>query len=79
MVLLKCFVLCVLCDFSAEKSGSSDMSNYNNGTFSENLFWVFWVVPVSRVKKEVIGDRDMKYRQYQTFQVWSFNYNALTL
>lgn len=40
-MLLKYYILFVLCDFSAEKSGSSDMSNYQNDTFSENLFKVF--------------------------------------
>lgn len=38
MMLLKCCVLYVLCDFSAKKSGSSDMNNYKNDTSSENLF-----------------------------------------
>lgn len=55
-------------------------SNYKNGTFNEkSILGVFWVVPVSRVKRDTTGGTDIKFRQCQTCLAWSFNYSTLML
>lgn len=45
------------------------MSNYKNNTFSEKSLLSILNSSCFQSEKGVIEDRDMKYKQYQTFQV----------